>query len=281
MSYKILVPLDGSPQSETVIPFLRLLASKTAVELKLMRCYEPISDVYSIPADMMSLDTYAVLNETIPASLADYLEGLQGQLDGIHTSTSVKRGPAAMEILAEGGSVFTDLVVMASHGRRGFSRWLLGGVTTKVVRSAEKPVLVVAGADAKEPKLDCIMVAVDGSDCSLRAFEKARELATAVGAELLLYQAIRMSMSGADPEPEMNAAQDYLQRLADSCTGLKTRVRVYPTDSAPYLVERAEELGADLIVVGSHGRQGLSRLLMGSVAEHTLHHARCPIMVVH
>jgi nucleotide-binding universal stress UspA family protein len=227
------------------------------------------------------LDTYAVLNETIPASLRDYLEAKRSELGALVSRTSVECGPAAGQILEVSGSEEIDLVVMASHGRRGLDRWLLGGVTTKVLRASPKPVLVVAGENVREPRLNTILVAMDGSECSLRAFERARDLATALGAVLILYRAVRMSWSGKDPEPELKEVQDDLERLAATCAGLETRVRVYPTDSSPQIVERSEELGADLIVMGSHGRQGLQHLFMGSVAEHTVHHSRCPIMVCH
>lgn len=276
---KVLVPLDGSPQSEAVIPFLRLLASKTELKLELLRCYEPVSDVYGLAPDLWSLETYTVLNETIPASLADYLESMRAQVGKEISTASVRRGAAATEILTQ--SAGYDMVVMASHGRRGFHRLLLGGVTTRVVRRCLTPVLVVAGPDAKEPRLDAIMVAIDGSDFSLRAFQAARDLAGAVGAVLILYQAVKMSWASGEPDRSLDETQNALQALADSCTGLETRVRAYPTDGAPYILERAEELGADLIVLGSHGRKGLQHLLMGSVAEHVVHHARCPVMVVH
>ena len=276
---KVLVPLDGSPQSESVVPLLRLLASKTAIHIELLRCYEPVSEIYLVPPDLMSLDTYAVLNETIPASLADYLEAMRGQLGQEITSAGVKRGAAAAEILAQ--SETADLVVMASHGRRGLDRLLLGGVTTKVVRGCAKPVLVVAGADCREPKLDVIMVAIDGSEGSVRALEAAKKLARAVNAVLVLYQAVKMSWASGDLEKPLEDVERQLQSLAADCPDLETRVRAYTTDGPPYILERAEELKADLIVVGSHGRRGLQHLLMGSVAEHVVHHARCPVMVVH
>lgn len=279
VSMKVLVPLDGSPQSETVIPFLQLLARKTQVRFELLRCYEPVSDIYSLPPDLWSLDTYSVLNETIPASLSDYLEAMRAQLGEDIAMGRVRRGKAAAEILEE--SAGFDMVVMASHGRRGLDRLLLGGVTTKVVRGCPKPVLVVAGPESREPRLDTILVAIDGSECAMRAFESAKNLARAVGAVLVLYQAVKMSWSSGDPDTPMDAIQTQLETLAQSCEGVETRVRVYPTDSAPYIVERAEELKADLIVMGSHGRKGLQHLLMGSVAEHVVHHARCPVMVVH
>lgn len=280
MSYRLLVPFDGSAQSESVIPFLRLLAARTPVELELLRCYEPVSEIYAIPPDLISLETYSVINETLPASLRAYLEAVQAQLDGVPSRISLRQGGAAQEILAASEESDSQLVVMASHGRRGLDRWLLGGVTTKVVRRSSRPVLVIP-AGLSEPRLDSVLVAVDGSECSLRAFEQAKELARRTGAELILYQAVRMSWTGADPDPGMQEAQNFLEDLAQQCEGVATRVRPYPTDSSPYIVERAEELKADLIVMGSHGRKGLQHLLMGSVAEHVVHHARCPVMVVH
>jgi nucleotide-binding universal stress UspA family protein len=231
--------------------------------------------------DLMSLDTYSVLNESLPASLQAYLEAKKAELGNLVTSLQIRCGPAAPEILAHTEANPTDIIVMASHGRGGLGTWLLGGVTTKVVRSSVLPVLVVAGSDAREPRLETIMVALDGSACSEREFDRALSLARAVGAELVLYQAVKMGWSGADPEPEMSKAEAYLQSLAERCQGIPFRVRVYPTDGWPYIVERAEELKADLVVMGSHGRRALERFFMGSETERVIHQARLPVLVVH
>jgi nucleotide-binding universal stress UspA family protein len=124
-------------------------------------------------------------------------------------------------------------------------------------------------------------VALDGSACSERAFVKARKLARAVNAELVLYRAIKMSCLDPHPEPYMAEVEDELRRMAATCPELKTRVRVYPTDGDPYIVERAEQLEADLIVMGSHGHGCLRRIVMGSVAERVVHQARYPVLFVH
>ena len=150
MALKLLVPLDGSPQSESVFPTVLALAAKAETTATLVRCYEPISAVYSLP-DLIALDTYTVFNETIPTSMLAYLEARQAELGEVVRKVEVRQGPAAFEILALAQSDQVDMVVMASHGRRGLGRWLLGGVTTKVVRSSPKPVLVVAGPDIREP----------------------------------------------------------------------------------------------------------------------------------
>lgn len=275
------MPLDGSRQSETVFPFLQQLAVRTEIDVTLIRCYEPISEVYSLPPDLFALDTYTEVNEAIPGSLKEYLEAVKEQLGKSVSNIAVKCGPATSEILAASESGDFDLIVMASHGRRGLDRLLLGGVTTKVVRLSKKPVLVAGQNPGDEVAMNRVLVAVDGSPCSLRALEQAQKLAGSLRAELFLYRAVKMPWDGSNPDPLMQEAEEEMAKLAALYPNSKAEVRVYPTDHSPQVVERAEELKADLIVLGSHGRRGLQHLLMGSVAEHVVHTARCPVMVVH
>jgi nucleotide-binding universal stress UspA family protein len=280
MALELLVPLDGSPQSEAVFPMVQALAQRCQARATLLRCYEPISAIYTVP-DMISLETYTAFDESLPGSMLAYLEAKQSELGEAVHKVLVRQGGAAQQIIAVAESEAVDLVVMASHGRRGLEKLWLGGVTTKVVRSSTRPVLVVAGADIREPSLESVMVALDGSACSERAFQAAYRLAMELRAELVLYQAVQMPWDAHDPQPEMDQAQAYLQSLADRCQGISVRVRAYPTDGPPYIVERAEELGADLLVMGSHGRGALERFLLGSQTERVLQQGRMPVLVVH
>lgn len=281
MSYKILLPLDGSPESESVLPFLRLLHAHTQVEARAIRCYQPLPLAYSISSELISVEAFNAFNEILPSSIANYLETLSNELDGIVVATQAIEGAAAEEIIEKSKEPDIDLVMMTAYGQAGWGRWLLGGVTSKVVRGCHKPVLVIAGEPSTSPKIDSIMVAIDGSEHSLRAFKQAAKLAQALKSELILYQAVAVPWSITDLEPELAKAQASLQELADGAKDISTRVRVYSTDGDPYILERARELKADIIVLGSHGRTGLKRLLMGSIAEEAVHNADRPIMIVH
>lgn len=278
MTYKVLVPLDGSPQSESVLPFLRLLSSKAEVEVQLLRCFESVATIYSMPELGMAPQGF-LGNERLAELSMAYLAGIQKELDSLVTSVKVDCASPASAIIARGKDA--DLTILASHGRSGLEGWLVGSVTTKVVRSAKGSVLVVAGPSADQPRLETIMVGLDGSSFAERALEKAAEFARLFKAKLILYRAVPMVYSIMTPEIELAEAQSDLDRLALTVPDLEVRKVVQRTAGFVDILDRAEELSADLVVLGSHGRTGLNRWLMGSVTEGVLHEAKRNVLVVH
>ena len=139
--------------------------------------------------------------------------------------------------------------------------------------------------------LNSVLVAFDFSDTSKHALTYGRNLARAFGGRLHVFHvADVISTSAAQffPEgpgyPEAKARQLALVQIHDVLTAegidiATPEVRVSP-DAAGAIVEYAKEVHADIIVVGTHGRSGVSRLLMGSVAEHVVRTAPCPVLVV-
>lgn len=278
MSYKILVPLDGSAESESALTYARLLAAKTQVSLDLLRCFEPPAAVYTLP-DLDRLASDVLAEHNLQEHMLAYLEQKKGELGDLSCDVNVVCGHPATEILSRAES--TDLCVIARHGRSGLGRWLLGGVTAHVARASSKPVIVVPCETAEQPpKLETIMVCLDGSDIAERGLEEAVKLAAAVGAQLTLYRFVPLA-SAADPEGELIEAKAYLQSLREKHSELVFHTFAQPGAWRHNIVESAQELKVDLLVMGSHGRRGVARWLLGSVAEHALHHIPCPIMIVH
>ena len=139
--------------------------------------------------------------------------------------------------------------------------------------------------------IDSVLVAFDFSETSKHALTYGRNLARAFGGRLhVLHVADVISTSAAQfyPEgpgdPEAKATQLALNQIRDVLAAegidiVKPAVRV-SADAAGAIVDYAKEVHADVIVVGTHGRTGVSRLLMGSVAEHVVRAAPCPVLVV-
>ncbi len=278
MTYKVLVPLDGSSQSESVLPFLHLLADKAEVGLHLLRCFESLTEIYSMP-ELGAYVQDGASDERLRQLSEAYLLRIQTDLGGLVTTVEAAcASPASAIVLRSKGA---DLTIMASHGRSGLEGWLVGSVTTKVVRSAKGPVLVVAGPSTDNPKLETIMVGLDGSPFSERALEKAAELARLFKAKLVLYRGVPVAYTVMTSESEMAAAESDIDRLALKVSDLEVRKVVHPIAGTVDLLDRAEEFHADLVVLGSHGRTGLSRWLMGSVTEGVLHEAKRNVLVVH
>lgn len=196
----------------------------------------------------------------------------------------------ALDILADARAHDVDLIVMGTHGRLGFGHFLLGSVTERVVRLADRPVLTVP-CDAV-PEGAPVLAPVDFSDGSRDALRHAHALAADQGVALHVLHVLDWPSS---PSPYLAAFG--LPSLPDLITDAQAGLDAFVTDTvgngavtvvraragglAAYTVaEYAREVAAGLVVISTHGRTGLRRLVMGSVAEHVVRLAPCPVLVV-
>lgn len=174
----------------------------------------------------------------------------------------------------------TDLIVIEAHGRSGLSRLLLGSMAERVVRYARCSVLVVD--PVAEPLCYYnILVAVDFSECSRRALEQATDLASLCGAAVTLLHVIELPVVyWQDQDMHSAAMLDDWGELVEAQTRTRVTRLVRTGEPAPQVLScAAEDPSLDLLVVGSHGRTGLQRMLLGSVAEHVVRHATRTVMV--
>jgi nucleotide-binding universal stress UspA family protein len=202
-----------------------------------------------------------------------------------------------------------DLVVMATHGRSPLSRFWLGSVADEMLRHATLPLLLVRPGDeepklTEEPDLGRIVLPLDGTELAERIVEPAATIASLMpGSELVLVRAIRpvtlfdaspaMAESGVEAahlvmEAEamqaksQHDAETYLAGVAHrlEARGLKVTTHVVVEDKpAEAILHEAEGERAKLIAMETHGRSGLARLFLGSVADKVLHSAHVPILV--
>jgi nucleotide-binding universal stress UspA family protein len=164
----------------------------------------------------------------------------------------------------------TDLIVMGAHRRTAL----------RLVRHARCSVLVVD--PVAEPRSYCnILVAVDFSACSRRALEQAADLASRSGAAVTVLHVIELPVVyGQDADLHSSGALDDWSDLVEAQTRSHVTRLVRTGSPAPEVLSTAaEDPSLDLIVVGSHGRRGLERMLLGSVAENVVRHATRPVMV--
>lgn len=289
MSYKILLPLDGSPLSESVFPLLRLVTSKISQpEVELVRSFEPPSTVYLLPD--LAIPTGNPLSDgSLGELVLEYLRTKTEELDDVgEVSSQLVVGPPADKILELSENF--DLVVMTSHGGGGLGRWLMGSVATKVLRGLTVPVLLATGdyiesEQIRSPKLEKILVAMDGSEPAERALEQAADLASRFGAKLVLYQSVHQVSSMDKEILEANRlhlieAQEYLRSKADALD-VAAECVVKGTTTSTGIVDLARERGVDMIAMGSHGKSGLARWMLGSATEQVLQRAPCPVWVTH
>ncbi|MFB6249618.1 MAG: universal stress protein [Salinibacter sp.] len=185
-----------------------------------------------------------------------------------------------------------DLVVMGTHGRRGVDRMLFGSVTEEVVRTADCPTLTVrADADAApEQAVRRILVPIDFSEASEGALAHAKEIALTYGAELNLLHVVEQpfypSAYGVDPisfptQEVVDRVEKQLGEMARTSVGYEhVVVEATVGDPASTILDHVDENEVDFVVIATHGRTGLDRMLLGSVAERVLRRAPTPVFVV-
>lgn len=287
----ILVARDFSSVSNRALRHGLALAARTGARLHILHAevLHDHSEGEERPAPAQGLDDLrTALKETGDLSAE--------ALDAVSVVEVVRRDVApAPAILRYAADEEVDLLVMGTHGRRGPSRVLLGSVAEEVVRRARQPVLTVRGEEgpsAPPETLARILVPVDFSDYSRKALRHAREWASLYGARIDVLHVIEETLHPAfyvggvrsiyDAEPNI---EDKVRRKLEEFVGQNgadqtPRVHVMPGSAASAISEFVEEQGIDLVCMSTHGRTGMERFFLGSVAEKVVRHVRCPVLTV-
>lgn len=288
MMQRILVPLDGSPLAERAIPYAESLARTTMARIVLLRAVE----VHALSGHRRAKARVGAQQEA-----ENYLDAIAAPLRerGLTVDIALPYGGAAEMIEDEIAIRGIDLVVMATHGRGGLGRMVFGSVAERVLHHSAVPVLLIRAwqeatgdAFAAAPR---IVVPLDGSRFAEAALPTARELAAAVGGELLLVQAVtppevafmaEVAYATFDPEAEVTAAMAYLRHLAqqESAAGRTTRIHAEVGTPASVIAEVAANNNAALIVMATHGRNGFGRFVLGSIANAVLRQGATPLLLV-
>lgn len=181
----------------------------------------------------------------------------------------------AKEIVRAAAELRADLIVMGRRGRRGLARMMVGDATRQVIGQADCNVLVVP----KAAELWCrrILVATDGSRHGDRAGVMAQTLAKRCGLPVTVVSVLRPGFDEARRAEGRRAVERI--RKALEADGIGVEGFVLEGESAQEISDCVGRVGADLIVIGSHGRTGLGRLVLGSVSEKVISQASCPVMV--
>jgi nucleotide-binding universal stress UspA family protein len=282
MFTRILVPLDGSAESNVALPIARTFARATGARIRLLR---------------------VVSDSTARPEAARFLQRIADELRAgeVAVEAAVREGTRAEQILDEIKAQACDVVIMRTHGRAGIGRVVLGSVTEKIVAASQIPVVLLRPGGRRVSRLRTLLVPLDESPGGALALGLAVGLAQATGTQLRLlevvvpvanyvYGAYSLDAIGGgyiDPAWDteaQTAAQTYIdamtRRLRDRGLQASGEVRVGLTVDET-IVAAAEEYAADLIVMSTHALTGPARALLGSVADAVVRKAHCPVLMIH
>ena len=290
----ILFPTDFSDGSERALDAALVLAGEFDAELHMLHAVVLHADDPNDPAHHFpdADEIRSRLEHTAERRMASGIAARPPS--GVRVSRHQRRGMAVAPVVLEvAEEVDADLIVMSTHGRRGLENVLLGSVTEEVLRLAECPVLTIrAGAGAAGfPAAGPILVPVDFSDHSRQALALARELAQRFDTRIQVLHVFErpihpeiylggMPLDSPDFRTVEASLREALETFVSETPGPDVDIGRFVLEgrAVPVILEFAEEHGAGVIVIASHGLSGLAHVLLGSVSEKIVRRAECPVL---
>lgn len=283
---KLLLSTDGSEFSEGAIRESINLAKTCSSKLFAISVVETNPEYDALAPQLV---------EKVEKETRQHLESVKSRAskEGVDCEIIVRQGEEPYEyIVEEAEKKQVGMIVMGRRGRKGLKRLMMGSETAKVIGHASCDILVVPRA----AKIECrnILTATDGSKHSDAATSEAICIAKRCRAKLIVISVVPSeSTSPLDivhsqmqrdliSEKEFKVAEDNVKRVKRIAEEEGIKAEGLILSGRPYeaIINTAKEKRADLIVVGSHGRTGLAKLLMGSVTERVIGYAECAVLIV-
>ncbi len=286
----ILVPLGGSVYAEQALEAAVLLARASGGEITLVtviRTRDPN------PSDEQTRQ----MLQTMKAQKEVYLQGVAARVrkQGVRVNYQVGIGPIADVLNQIAHERHVDLLVMTTHSKSAFQRWLMGSKASKILQLVNVPVLVFRPHREVEPrqiKFERILVPLDGSEYAERVLPYARALAKVFQSQLILLNIPEVPEPGlygtmADVVAQLRAKAEaksraYLSAVAQALReeGHAVEIVIAGTDPARTILEIGEQRDVDLIMLSTHGHGALDRVFLGSTAERVVHHTQRPVFML-
>jgi nucleotide-binding universal stress UspA family protein len=281
MFEKILVPTDGSECAEAAIGYAEDLAGQ----------YEATVHVLCV-VDSRTLDSAPHL-ERVKDESTEMVESVCEDLAGsnIPVEDAVRTGIPHQEILQYASQQGIDLIAMGTHGRTGIERYLLGSITEKVVRLSDVPVLTVRAepdGTVTYPYAD-ILIPTDGSEQAAAAIDVGVDITSNYDARLHALSVVEPIAMGVDfqsadvfelLEEAAQSAVDSVEKKASQASLSKVETAVKYGHPYREIHSYVDANDIDLVVMGTHGRSGLERYLLGSVTEKVVRTSAVPVLTV-
>jgi nucleotide-binding universal stress UspA family protein len=303
----ILVPLDGSTFGEHALPLAVSIARRSGASLQVLHVHVTLAPVYE--GTQLTFDSR--IDDALVQGEQTYLDGVVERIQrasGLRVTSALREGGVPEVIQEQVAARGADLVVMTTHGRGHLARFWLGSVADELIRRLPAPILLVRPGDALADLaggavLKHILIPLDGSNLAEGIIDPAVTLGTLMGADYTLLRVIRPlvigqydpaypAMSGLDQTllqrlqelhtQERKEAETYLERMAAGLRARHLRVEtrvVSQEQTAATILGQGREDGTDLVALETHGRSGLPRLFLGSIADKVIRASPLPVLI--
>jgi nucleotide-binding universal stress UspA family protein len=306
MFRSLLVPLDGSAFAEHALPLALAIARRANATLRVVYVHTPFAEVYPVEVPVAADRFECEIKTRQRVYLEDVVRRV-AEVSPVPTSFDMLEGAVAPMIRKEAGRIEADLVVMTTHGRGALARFWLGSVADKLVRDLPMPLLLVRPTEAKvdcknEPALKHILVPLDGSPRAESILEPAIRLGSLQEADYTLLRTVPAVVpAGGNPEAayepgiaalaedrkelEARLSKDAVKYLEGVAQGLRSRApvavqtKVVLADSPAKAILLEAASAIDVIALATHGRRGLPRVVLGSVADKVIRGSHLPVLV--
>jgi nucleotide-binding universal stress UspA family protein len=299
MYRSILVPLDGSPLSEYALPVACDIGRRSGATLRLLQVHEELPVIDESVQSLGKDQEWAYLERTRARIIAE---------QDIHVTIAVREPaskvgrdtPIAGALAADAAATDTDLIVMTTHGRSGLARFWLGSVADALVRVSRVPILSLRPREPVQPidqppGFRHLLIPLDGSALAEQILEPALALGDLTGAAYTLLRMVEpfvltvfaplakpAELDSQITQAALAEAQRYLDDVAQRLRAGGRKVdtlTLLAAQPAEVLLDAAQTHGADLIALATHGRSGLARLMIGSVANKVRRGADMPVLL--
>jgi nucleotide-binding universal stress UspA family protein len=285
MYNNILVPLDGSKVAEAVLPYTKFLAGALNLAVDLIHVHDP---------------------ETVAPSMhssreADYLKKVANSfLGSLTVHCHVKDGAAAEMILDTASANASTLIAMATHGQSGGERWLLGHVAQKVLQASKNPLVLIRPnaemSPSSEVNLSTVIVPLDGSHLAEQIFPHVVYLAMKLGLQVVLIRTYHLPtasyfMAAHVSPPDISALREKIKKEAGEYLDLKAAelrskglvkvsFAVAEGGGPDEIIDLAQRSPDSIVAMSTHGRSGIGRWVLGSVADRVVSYSGGPVLVI-
>ena len=295
MYASVLIPLDGSALAEQVLPYARFLAAGSKLPIELLQVID--LENLSLLTDPERGRYIDKLLEEKTADADAYLKAIARTFEAGRVTCVVAKGKAEDAIIDRADGEKQRLIVMATHGRSGIQRWLLGSVADRVLHGSASHVLLIRAYEPPKnlaaATLKTVIVPLDGSPLAESVLPTVVALGKILKLDVILIRTYTLPPAIAADQYATYSdelvrqleteAQDY---LTEKVTELKKNglgnvsSRVVHGYAAEQIIGLARHTQDNFVAIGSHGRSGIKRWALGSVADRVVQHSGDPVLIV-